>query len=101
MDIYTHLYEYKYTHNIHSHTQQLISLGAYMELIASNSKQQIFNSATDVAVWFLLSALDFQLKMPGINGQYYSSQERDTAFEPFGFISYSFSSYAGKLPFKS
>lgn len=35
-----------------------------MELIASNSKQQIFNSATDVAVWFLLSVLDFQLKLP-------------------------------------
>lgn len=32
------------------HTRWLIPLGAYMGLIAPNSKQQIFNSATDVAV---------------------------------------------------
>lgn len=52
-------------------------LGVYMLLIASNSKQQIFNSATDVAMLFLLSVPDFSVKNVQYNGQYYSSQERD------------------------
>lgn len=43
----------------------------------------------------------FSVKNAQRNGQYYSSQERDTAFDSLGFISYKFSSYAGKFPFKS
>lgn len=51
--VYVHIYVYTcvYIHiRISAHIYLLIPLGTYMGLIASNSKQQIFNSATDVAV---------------------------------------------------
>lgn len=43
----------------------------------------------------------FSVKNAQRDGQYYSSQERDTIFESFGFLSHKISSYAGKFPFKS